>query len=282
MFRGLVAFLFFVSLPLLPAVASDTQRQPGNIFELKLSYKTDSKNGDGQSTGSSSGRQAAIERVIAVTPAGVELEIDLPDEEARAREWRFPARIFKPKNGPLQLLNESELEERLEAWLQKANWTRDLCGQWIFTWSAFLVDCDPQSAIGIFEDYELDSSKYVEGAELSLVGALDSAILESGTSEADQSVLTAHFSVDPDFVCRNQAESDVIVGQIMGEPVALADATEERCQQDIAGTITETYFPASDDNISKRVRVSLLVITDADGNKTIESRTETLERKRIR
>ncbi|MEO9601616.1 hypothetical protein [Parasphingorhabdus sp.] len=280
MFRWLGAFLLLGLSPLLPLKASE--RQAGNVYELRLSYKTSSLNSEGRQTGSSSGHQTMIERVIAVTPEGVELEIDLPTDEARAREWKFPARIFKPKNGPLRLLNEPELEERLEAWLKKADWTREICGQWIFTWNAFFIDCDPQSAISIFEDHSLESSKYFEGAEFMVEGASGSANLETAMSEAGEAVLTARLPIDPDYVCRKQAESDVVVGQIMGEEVTLADATERRCRDDLAGTITETYFPAAEDNHPKRVRVSHLTTIDVDGDKTIQKRTETLQRSLIR
>ncbi|WP_417592607.1 hypothetical protein [Parasphingorhabdus sp.] len=280
MFRWLGAFLLLGLSPLLPLNASE--RQVGDVYELRLSYKTSGMNSEGQQTSSSSGHQTMIERVIASTPEGIELEIDLPTDEARAREWKFPARIFKPINGPLRLLNEPELEERLEAWLKKADWTREVCGQWIFTWNAFLIDCDPYSAIRSFEAHSLESSKYFEGAEFMVEGASGSAILETATSEAGEAVLTARLPIDPDFICRQQAESDVVVGQITGEKVTLADATNMRCQADLAGTITETYFPAAEGSHPKRVRVSHLTTTDADGNQTIQKRTETLQRKLIR
>ena len=96
--------------------------------------------------------------MIAARDTGIELEYDLSRDakaEDRARIWQFPARVFKPSNGPMQLLNASELEARLEVWLKAAGWDRSVCGRWIFTWNAFRIDCDPQSIIKAIEAIDL-------------------------------------------------------------------------------------------------------------------------------
>ncbi len=284
MFRGLIILLISVYSISVPAEASENGRQTGDIYELRLSYESESEETNG-STGSSSGGEMVIERVIAVSESGSELEFDVPEdatEEERLREWKLPVRIFKPVDGPMKLLNRAELEERLEQWLKKAKWTREICGLWIFTWNAFFIDCDPDTAIGIAETYGLEASAYSEGAEFTLKEAQGSAILVSGESEAGIPVLTATLSVNPEVICRQRAESDVAVGQIMGEPVALEDAISKRCKEEIFGTITETYFPDIGENIIKRVRKRQLTITESDGNRTTETHSETLQRKLIR
>ncbi len=106
--------------------------QVGEEFELSKSYETSQQTSDGSSSGSSSGRDVILERVTAVRETGLELEYDLPKAataEDRARSWQFPARVFKPLKGPIQLLNGQELETRLEGWLKAAKWTREMCGR---------------------------------------------------------------------------------------------------------------------------------------------------------
>jgi len=122
------------------AMAQSARPNAGDQHHIVVSYQTTEESTDG-STGSSSGHSTMLERVIAVSDLGLELEYDLPDDttaEDRARTWKYPARVFLPTEGPQRLLNADELEARLDNWLTLAGWSRDVCGSWIFTWNAFL------------------------------------------------------------------------------------------------------------------------------------------------
>src|SRR5688500_15799184 len=168
-----VAAMFL--LPVTAAYAQSPQFPPkaGEEYEIRKSYETSEVTSDGGS-GSSSGHDTLFERVIDVRADGIELEFDLPKNatsEQRAREWKFPARVLRPRHGPMQLLNRPELEARLGEWLKAAKWTREICGRWIFTWNAFRIECDPQSVIQIVESYDLTSADLREGALYKAIGA---------------------------------------------------------------------------------------------------------------
>jgi hypothetical protein len=143
-----------IALSLLLATNAWAQLSPpmpaaGETYELTKSYDTSEQTSNG-SSGSSRGHDTILERVIAARNTGIEFEYDFSNNakaEDRARNWQFPARVFKPSNGAMQLLNASELEVRLEGWLKAAGSDRSVCGRWIFTWNAFRIDCDPQSII---------------------------------------------------------------------------------------------------------------------------------------
>ncbi len=90
------------------AVVPSTPPNVGDEFEITRSYETSQQSDDGLSSGSSQGRTTILERVVAVRDGGLELIYDLPKESSeddRAREWQFPARVFRPLGGPVQLLN---------------------------------------------------------------------------------------------------------------------------------------------------------------------------------
>ena len=106
----------------------------GDVYDIRLERESE-QTGNG-SSGSSRTRMALIERVIERREHGVVLEFDLPPEmsaEDRAREWQFPARVFKSWDGSLELLNSAQLETRMQAWLERGGLDRTACGRWIFT-----------------------------------------------------------------------------------------------------------------------------------------------------
>src|SRR4051812_11749928 len=102
---GIVASL------LLPAVVARAAAVPpapqlGDTYEITLTKESAQHGGAG--SGSSLDRDTVVERVIGLRTNGLELEYDLPKAataDERARNWQFPARVFKPFAGPAQLLN---------------------------------------------------------------------------------------------------------------------------------------------------------------------------------
>src|SRR5258708_22456157 len=115
--------------------------QVGDTYEITLA-KDSAQQGSNGSSGSSHDKDTIIERVIGLRAEGLELQYDLPNDatpDDRARSWHFPARIFKPFGGPPQLLNGSELDARVDAWLKGSGWPRTVCGHYVFTVNAFLI-----------------------------------------------------------------------------------------------------------------------------------------------
>lgn len=253
----------------------------GEEHEISKRYKTVEETSDG-SSGSSSGRDTIFERVIGVREDGLELEFDLPKEataEERARNWQFPARVFRPTKGPMQLLNRPELEARIDGWLKAAGWTRATCGHWIFTWNAFRIECDPESVIKAIEPFDLRSAGILEGASYQEAEASDSGILARKSTGPDGATFAVVLEINPDTVRRARAESDVAVGEIIQKPVTLDAALQERAKEDVSGTISVTLETDPSGNIWRRTKVTKVATKRSDGRTESQTVTETVERR---
>jgi hypothetical protein len=253
----------------------------GDKVVIRKSYETSSEMSDGSSSGSSRGHDSLLERVVAVREDGRELIYDLPKsatKEDRARHWQFPAHVFQPNRGSITLLNQGDLESRLATWLKSAGWDRSVCGQWIFTWNAFRIDCEPQSVIDTINSFDLRVSELGEGAVYSDVTAAAPGKLIRQPSEARTATYTVEMNANPDVVHRARAESDVVVGEIMQKPVLFETALRERLKEDVSGTVTVTLEVDDRGEVQKRIRIIRLKTKRLDGSTEIETKTETVER----
>ena len=279
----LSGFMGMAAALLLPATVARAGALPlapkvGDTYEIALTRDS------AGSSGSSHDRDTIVERVIGLRADGVELEYDLPKAataEERAGNWQFPARVFKPSDGPTQLLNAPELEARVDSWLEAAGWPRTVCGHWIFTWNAFRIECDPQSVIKTVQAFDLRSVNPHEGAPYQETEALGSGKLVRKPAGPDRSIFTVEMPVDPDAVRRARAESDVVVGEIMKKPVSLDAALLQRAREIVSGTISVTFETDRTGNVRRRAKVTKLDIKGPDGRSETETVTETLERRLI-
>jgi hypothetical protein len=281
-FAGMVAALLL--LPISErAKALASASQVGDTYEITLA-KDSAQKGSNGSSGSSHDKDTIIERVIGLRAEGLELQYDLPSSataDEKAREWQFPAQIYKPFDGPAQLINEAELEGRVEVWLKLVKFPRTACGQWIFTWNAFRIECDPQSAIKIVQSYDLRSVDLRDGAPYQEADALGSGKLVRKEVEPEGATFTVELPVDPDGVRRARAESDVVVGEIMKKPVSLDAALAKRAMEVISGTILVTFEMDSVGNVRRRIKVTKLDISAPNGPSETQTVTETLARRLI-
>jgi hypothetical protein len=256
----------------------------GDTYELSL-VRDSSEQTNGESSGGSHDQDFLMERVIAIRPDGLELEYDLPAGDsaaARAGEWQLPARVLRPDHGPLQLLNRAELETRLEAWLKKAKMPRAACGHWIFTWNAFQIDCDPQSVLKTIEAFDLRVGDLREGALYRDEQALAPAPLVRKASGPSGSTFFAELQIDPESVRREEAESDVVVGEIMHHPVTLEAALRERAKESVSGSFTVTLETDSAGNVVRRTKVGKVTMKGANGATETRTITQVLERRLVK
>ena len=259
--RGFANFVNGVAL----VAASNAWPSPkiGQEIEIRKSYENEETSDDGGSTSSSNGHSTIVEQVLAIRDDGVELVYDLPkstSDEDRQREWQLPARVFRSNNGSVKLLNADELNGRLEKWLGAAKWDRSVCGKWIFTWNAFYIDCDPQSVLKTISAFDLNSAGISEGGLYSEIGTLAAGTLTLDKSSTISTTLVTEMKIDPDYVRRSNAESDVVVGEIMQQPVTLDDAIKARSTEKISGTVAITLELDGSAHIKRKIKVTKLTV----------------------
>jgi hypothetical protein len=282
----LIGFMGTVAALLLPAIVARAGVLPpapqvGDTYEITLAR--DAQQSSDGSSGSSHDKDTIIERVIGLRADGLELQYDLPNAatpDERARNWQFPARVFRPFDGPAQLLNGPELEARVDGWLKAAGWTRTACGHWIFTWNAFRIECDPQSVIKTVQSFDLRSAEVRDGAPYQETEARGSGKLARKAGR-DGAIFAVEMPVEPDAVRRGRAESDVVLGEIMNKPVSLDAALRERAREVVSGTISVEFEVDPAGNVRSRTKVTKLDIKGADGRSETETVTEALERRLI-
>lgn len=277
---------------LLQALAAHAQEPPpgprvGDRYEIHLRSVSAQSASDG-SSGDSHSSSIYLERVIAVRDDGVELEFDLPADasaEERARTWQFPVRVLRPAQGPLQLLNAPELEARVNAWLAAAGWTREACGRWIFTWNAFRIECDPQSVIETLATFELRPSALRDGASYSEAGARGPGVLRREAQGSGGAAFVVALEVDPEAARRERAEADAVVREIMGENQTFRAAFEERSAarsaERISGTIRIRFETDAAERVTRRTKVTELVIEGPGQRRETRTTTETVERRLV-
>jgi hypothetical protein len=271
------------SLTLMCADPSHATPRVGDVYEIAMLRESSEHGSDGSSSNAHD-QDTISERVIAVRPDGLELEYDLPrDATAQDREtsWQFPARVFKPDRGSAQLLNAPELEGRVDRWLKKARWPRSVCGHWIFTWNAFQIQCDPQSVIKTIEAFDVRVPELRDGAAYLEIGALGPVTLIRKTSGANGATFAAQMKVDPEAIRKEQAESDVAVGEIMRKPVTLEEALRARAKAAVSGTVVVTFDVDPTGNVQRKTTVTELEIKDPDGASKTRTVTQTVDRRLI-
>lgn len=252
----------------------------GQTYDLVQRYET-AEQGDGGSSGSSSGQDTLVERVVAVRPDGVELVFDLPERtppQQRAQSWQFPVRVFRPAQGPMVLLNPDELAARVNDWLQAARLERSACGRWVFTWTAMRIECDPASVLSTLRALDWRATTLAKGAAFTMDGARGEGPLARVHAAGAVASYRITLPVDPEAIRRERADADVVVGEITRQPVTLAAALQQRAAEKIAGTLDITLEADAQGQLARRTVVTTLEIVDADGRRERQKRTNTLER----
>ncbi len=265
------------------AEPSQVGDQVGDVVEIVMSYETSQEGSDGSSS-SSQGTDVLSERVIAVTDDGIELEFDLPPAttaEERTRVWQYPARVLRGVDGEKQLLNPEELEVRLDAWLALTEWDRNVCGQWIFTWNAFLIECDPQSVLETIDAIDMRGVDLRDGAQYRHPGASETGAFTRSVAPDGETVFVVELGADIESVRKSRAESDVVIGEISGQPVTLEEALIERSREDVSGTVEVSFQGDAQGVPTRRVVVTNLKTISPDGVVTTERETRVLERRRV-
>ena len=213
---------------------------------------------------------------------GVELEYDIPGATSREREiaWQYPARVFKPTSGPLQLLNAAQLQARADRYLKRAKLPRSACGHWYFTWTAFRIECDPQAVIGAIGRLDLGPADLTDGAPYRDAAASAAAPLKRMANGPNGATFAVDLPIDPEQVRRARAEADVVVAEISGKKLTLDDALRARSGERISGTMTISIDTDATGQIRRRTKIVRLEIQAPDGLER-STATETIERQLV-
>jgi hypothetical protein len=278
-----IAALLLMTVVNARAAPPQSGPQAGDTFEITLTRDSSQRSSDGMSEGSSHDQDTVVERVVAVRADGLELDYDLPrtaTEDERASQWQFPIRVLKLPDGKLKLLNTSELETRLDRWLKAANWTRSICGHWIFTWNGFRIDCDPQSVIKTVEAFDLRSVDLKDGAPYEQTEARGPGRLARMPGPGG-AIFSSELEINPDAVRRARAETDVAIGEIMNKPVTLDAALNKHGKENVSGTISIAFETDQDGSVRRRTKITKLLISEPNGKSENQSIKEVLERRLI-
>lgn len=243
----------------LPAAAQD--------YVLALEYENSSTGADGGSSGSSSGRQAIAERVIAARPEGTEVEYTLPYDPAKVGgndRWMFPARIMVAADGSKTLLNEPELLARSEAWLAEMEWPREVCSRWTFSWTAYQIRCDTAAAIEVIEGYGMQPGRVAEGQGFTLEGALGPVVLARAGEAEGRIILTGSGPVDVDHLREEAARTALVVAEISRETLTPEEARAATAGITSTGTVSVTFEIDAGGMVWKRTASSEITVTGSE------------------
>lgn len=242
--------------------------EPDYVLVQRYEYSSESL--DGESSGSGSGGSILSERIIQSQDGSLEIEYSIPGDFSKVRGnamWMFPARVLVAPSGTKTLLNASELEERASAWLERAEWPREVCGQWIFTWTAFQVLCDPLEVIGQIEADDMRPGPIAAGATIRLPKSGTQAVLSEAGRDDLGRVFTASAPIDSTAIRRQAAQTRVITAQISGEELTIEDALEQTASITAEGGVTVTFTVDSDGLILKRTdSYEMTIIGDEHGD----------------
>jgi hypothetical protein len=250
----------------------------GDTYEISI--ESVSKTSGEMSSSSSEDHDQLVERVVALPSGGIELEFDLPQgtsDEDRVRAWQYPARVLSSPGHPLQLLNGADAKVRLQAWL--GDKAQAFCGHWIFTWTAFHVDCDPESVLQTLNPLVVRANDIADGLPYAAVGSKAPAPLRAQSSSTGGSVFVAEMLVDPELLCRQRAEADVAAAEMTGQgPLTIEAAAAAHATESISGTITVQVETDAAGRLVRRTTNTQTEVANAGG---IE-RTSTTETVRWR
>jgi hypothetical protein len=260
-----------------------TSDRAGVVYEISRDVESAERSSNG-STSSATDRDTLLERVLNVRSDGLELEYDLPKEataQDRTSNWLFPLRIFKPFSGPPQLLNRPELEGRIEGWLKTGGLTHAACGHWVFTWNAFKIECDPQSALATVAAYDLRPGDLRDGFIYGDPQASGPTTLRRAAAGTGGVTFTGLMSIDPERVRQEKAEADVVIAEVSRKALTLNDAIRARSSEKVSGTISISFEVDPSGFVRQRTKVTKLEATDSNGVVEHRTATEVLKRRVI-
>ncbi|WP_394694709.1 hypothetical protein [Hyphobacterium sp.] len=275
-------FVLFSFWPAIPVGALQSAVRPEIGSQFLVVMETETRGTADGSRSSSSSRQTLTERIIERSQDGILVEYDFHSDatdEERARVWQLPVHVFIDSAGTVSIQNLSELESRVDPWLEHWDFDRSMCGRWLFTWTAFQIDCDPESAVGYVQPLIVHQYQLFDGSLVAEHGTLEPAHLDSRQRDSGGLSYTAQFDIDPDVIRRERAMADVIIAEIYGRPpLDIEDSMEERRDEQISGQLSLTIETDTLGDILRIERLSETEIRLPDGANENQWRSQVVTR----
>lgn len=276
-----VLVLILLAILSAPAWGQAQDGKVGDQFQITLFHESESK-GENGSSSSSSGGHEYLEQILFVGEDGVERRYDItlePDDDRRLINWQFPVRVFEGRDGSMVILNRVELENRRDEWLEAAEIPVESCGTWYFTWNAFQVECDPDAILETIKAITIQPENLIDGAAFNHPAALNPGRLQS--AKGDSGTFSVEMPISADYFHRTHAQSDVVVGEIMREPISFEEAYAKRQSEQITGKIKVVLKANADGQVREQITSIEIVKTEVGGEVESGISTETIKRKRI-
>jgi len=159
--------------------------------------------------------------------------------------------------------------------------TEAACGRWHFTWTAFRVDCDPQSSVRIIEGFDLGPDGLAEGMSYLDPMAIGPGTVRRVRGTPDGARFRVELAVDPARVRREEAESDLVLAELQKRSLTLDAALEARSTEVISGSIVIDFESDYDGRIRRQTKTLTTNIRGPDGVTNTRTVTQTLERRRL-
>ncbi|MGV6852292.1 MAG: hypothetical protein ACWA5R_08985 [bacterium] len=282
--KHLLFFLFVVSLPLCASQSTPTVVNSSSsliVYEAQTEFKSSAGG-----SGSSRTRNAIIERTIGKKDGGLELEYSFPQADIPENNaWKLPARVLIMPGKSIELLNESEIESRLENYLQKHPEIRKQCGGVVFTWTAFEIHCNTNHVVDVIESYNLYLGPLSEGKLYEEPGTLAPVPLREISTGGSNLLLEVKLVLDPERLQLEYEKSIEQVAAITGDSASsimnssLKLTGEEK--PEFSGNRVVTIEVASNGQV---VKIQREITTTIKGGGTFQEtriQKETLERQPI-
>ncbi len=176
----------------------------------------------------------------------------------------------------MEIVNRGDMEARRDAWLEAAEIPFEACGTWYFTWNAFQVECDPEAILETVRRINIQPENLEDGASFSHPAAIRPGSLQKLNDVGSE--FRVRMVVDEEHFHRSAAQNDVIVGEIMGEPITFDEAYERRTVEQITGTIEVILTVSESGRVAKQVTSIETTKIKIDGKEERSVSNEVIER----
>lgn len=247
--------------------------------------KTQSTSTSG-SNASSRSRSSIVERIIGNKGDGLEIEFSFPNPKIPENDaWKLPARVVVNPDGAIELLNESEIEDRLEKYLEKHPEMRKFCGGAVFTWTVFEIHCDTVHIIDLVKSNNLHLGTLSEGKLYTEPEAIGPSRLRNISSNDSKQVLEVELVLDPTQLQSKYEKDMEKIAEITGDNVNSLMNTTLNLNGDekplFSGQRLVSFELDPNGKISKIQRETTTIIKGGGMFQETTKLTETLERQPI-